>query len=358
MTDERIEAFIAEAKRISHSDWREIASAPFRFRVNWAGIMVGEEGQRATGWLLGGLLGATATVNLEASIDNGRLVDKAVRPDGEVLPEFLKTSSLSNLEHVAKALHTTEARARATRQRLHNVYTGLYHALHEANATKPCYLQFARAQLRMDDALSRLAQAVLSSRVAVEAQFKLTSEREAADRRDEALAWAASHVEQCQKAEKATDCDGIDAYLAKYPTGLHVAEAKAALASVQDAITRLRDDAAWVAADIPRCKSPEKSDACDGVEQYLKQRPNGLHAVEARELLRLKRFALAQLAVNEDNERRMVAIRKQRACLDGCVKALRRCQSACRAGDPSALMTCQRSCAAGYNDTCAPGCKP
>jgi hypothetical protein len=356
VNNDRLEELIAEAKQSSPSESSEFANAPFVFKVDWAGVPVGDEGHRADGWLRGGVLGATAIIYLDASTENGQLVNTVVRPDGEVIPGFLDAAQPGRLGQAAKALQATEARLEALRQRLDGVYTGLYRALHSANATTPCYLRFASAHVRMEDEISRLAKTVLASRVAVQAR-KMAAEREAAERREEALAWTASHVERCRKAETRTDCGEIDAYLAKYPAGLHAVEARAALASGLDAIQRARDLAAWAGANVPRCASPATSDACDDVKRYLEQHPNGAHAAQASELLRRKRFPLAQLAASEDTRRRLAAVRKRRGCLDECVKALHRCHSACRAGDPSALPNCQRACLSGYEDTCSRGCK-
>lgn len=57
-------------------------------------------------------------------------------------------------------------------------------------------------------------------------------------------AWRAADPEQCRNPETATSCDGVNAYVAAYPTGRYAGEAKDLLAESQSKLAELQEKVA------------------------------------------------------------------------------------------------------------------
>jgi hypothetical protein len=103
----------------------------------------------------------------------------------------------------------------------------------------------------------------------------------------EETVWNKARVTGCELPVSLAGCDAVRIYLAKYPTGAHVDEANKALAAGQPQLEKLqKDENAWQQAGVTACRAPGGKDACLGVELYLTKYPAGLHADEARTLLR------------------------------------------------------------------------
>jgi len=65
----------------------------------------------------------------------------------------------------------------------------------------------------------------------------------------------------------------VKAYLEKYPSGPHAADAKAAEEKGRPGIMAAVDRRRWSEAKPDACLAGETDDACDGVEQYLTKYP-------------------------------------------------------------------------------------
>jgi hypothetical protein len=176
----------------------------------------------------------------------------------------------------------------------------------------------------------------------IEAQ-RAREAKQAADADD--AEWQSSNVDACRNPKTADACDGIRNYLARYRNGAHagvanqlvdaaasplaeiqcrdsVAAASKADAQATDGRTpaaevlvswqqaktscgsswtdanqrsldlavaaqeRALDEASWQGAGPEKCRQPKESSDCDGAQAYIASRPAGLHASEAKMLLK------------------------------------------------------------------------
>jgi len=154
-------------------------------------------------------------------------------------------------------------------------------------------------EVRPDDVASLVAALGRSNRLAQFAQTKKQAgeaARAQADARSAESArvteeqyWNLAHVTACEMPTSLTGCDNVRIYLAKYPSGVHVEEAKRALATGQPKFEALqKDENAWAQAGAGACGAHAAPDACVGVELYVTKYPAGLHADRARALLGAK----------------------------------------------------------------------
>jgi hypothetical protein len=129
--------------------------------------------------------------------------------------------------------------------------------------------------------------------------------------------WKAGNVEGCKKPTTATACDGVKAYLEKYPTGKHAAEARAAMQEGETAAAAGKEEDVWKAAMVDQCKKPTKSYDCKGVEDYVAKYPTGAHVAEGKEAMKASEKAREGLKKAED-------AKKKAASRDDCIKECRR----------------------------------
>ena len=353
--DQHIE-LLKEAQYLRHEDWEAIANAPLVYDVDWGSALVGDESRNATEWIRGALLGRDASLTVGVSPTTRKLLDMSIDQKGVLIEDFVNEAPSSFQKEATEGLAALEKELGEQVEHLHALFTGMYMALDKARATTSCYRQFAEAELRMVSATTKLLETIRKSREVVEARYKSKQSEESAAAKEELAAWQASKSEQCRQPKKATDCDDLEAFLAKYPAGAHAEEAKAIVAAVEGTIRPLRDEAAWKAS-APSCRAPKASSDCDGVKDYVENFRNGNHMDEAEKLLRLRRAALAQLAAHEDAQRRVAAMRARQECSNQCVKALRGCQKDCSGGAPADMAACQKSCLSTFNQSCVPSCK-
>lgn len=354
--DDRLEDLRNDAKYLRHEAWEAVNEAPFTYRVKWEGALVGAESHNAMEWLRGALLGHDATLALGIGPSTRALIDMSVQPNGALIEDFVDHAPARSLREAADGLGKVVEEVKALRANLHELFTGLYLGLDKINATTTCYRDFAEAERRMQASVAAFLQTVEASHKALELRFQTRSQEEAEQLKRDRKAWSEANADRCREPKAATDCDGVEAYLAQFPEGEHAQEAKQILESVAPILTPLRDEAAWKAANVEDCRTPKSSRACDGVKAYVENHPQGRHADEARRMLRLRRNALAQLAAVEEQRRRMDVLRAKQKCVESCAKELRNCQKSCREGAPEALGGCHKACLATFRETCSPGC--
>ena len=124
-------------------------------------------------------------------------------------------------------------------------------------------------------------------------------------------------------------CERVKDYLAKYPTGLHAAEARAAVEKGTAAMVTMLDERDWNAANIAACREPKASTDCDAVKKYMNDHPTGAHVAEAREALDATQSKREKLEKKEERElereaKRIEAEEKKaqlEACKDQCREA-------------------------------------
>ncbi|MCA9627868.1 MAG: hypothetical protein KC766_09385 [Myxococcales bacterium] len=140
--------------------------------------------------------------------------------------------------------------------------------------------------------------------------------------------WVAGNAEGCKAGKTKDACDGVEAYLKKYPTGKHAADARQAIDDGKAAFEKSqeeakaadaaeKEEAAWKAAVVDQCKKPTKSYDCSDVEAYLRKYPTGKYAAEAKTAMKESEAKREALKKKED------AVKK-RANRADCVKSCRR----------------------------------
>ncbi len=113
-----------------------------------------------------------------------------------------------------------------------------------------------------------------------------TGMRDMRDQRDE-RDWVSIETVKCKIPARVEACNSLRQYVVHHPQGAHVQEAAEILAAAQPALEKLqRDDVAWQKANRNECASRRTPDACVGVEAYEMQFSSGVHADEARRLLK------------------------------------------------------------------------
>lgn len=144
--------------------------------------------------------------------------------------------------------------------------------------------------------------------------------------------WTAGNVEGCKSAKTDEACDGIEAYLKKYPTGKYAADARQAISDGKVALETAKADAkaadeaekeeaTWKAAVVDQCKKPTKSYDCKDVEAYLNRYATGKYAADAKAALKESEKAREALKKKED----AVKKRESRAdCIKSCKRAYER----------------------------------
>lgn len=95
--------------------------------------------------------------------------------------------------------------------------------------------------------------------------------------------WKAGNVDGCKAATKKEQCDGVRAYIAKFPSGAHTADGRAALQAADESIAKHEEEEAWKASALEVCQKPTKSYDCQAVEDFVKKYPSSAHAKEGRE---------------------------------------------------------------------------
>ena len=98
--------------------------------------------------------------------------------------------------------------------------------------------------------------------------------------------WNAADPTACKVPATLEACDAVRAYLVKHPQGKYAAEASRTLAAGAPTLERLRkDDNAWESAGAVECRTQKTREACVGVEVYVAKFPAGMHVAEAKRLL-------------------------------------------------------------------------
>jgi hypothetical protein len=129
--------------------------------------------------------------------------------------------------------------------------------------------------------------------------------------------WGAANVEACRKGETEKSCEGVKAYIEKYPSGKHTADARKAMTEGETNSVKNAEEKAWSAAAVDICLKPTKSYDCQGVEAYIKQYPTGAHVAEGKDAMKKSEKTREALAKTE-------AAKKKQENREECVKDCRR----------------------------------
>lgn len=171
------------------------------------------------------------------------------------------------------------------------------------------------------------------------------AEKRKAEEASERAAWSELVLAECTSPTQVNGCASVKRFLARYPSGEHAAEAKAALETGSPLVPKLADETAWSEARVSDCKVPKSTDGCDGVLAYLAAQPAGAHAEEARTMLDAAEPKLEQLRKNQEREQEAELARfdeeEKRAKRAECAKA---CSETCFGLAPSRYNACKSQC--------------
>ena len=136
----------------------------------------------------------------------------------------------------------------------------------------------------------------------------------------EQLAWNKSDIQRCAAPTTAQACDPARRFIADYPDGPHASEARAALDKGAPDLERLADDDAWTTArpSLEKCSSGKTSDlttldhACDAVQAYIDQHPQGRHTREASAAVKRGRATSAAMVAAIDRQQKAAEAAERR----------------------------------------------
>jgi hypothetical protein len=120
-------------------------------------------------------------------------------------------------------------------------------------------------------------------------QSRLDEQRlveEKQQQRADNVAWVDAGRDECERALTLEACKNVELYLAGFPDGLHADDAKHLVKQSRPKLALLQqDEIEWAKADPRSCEGTPSVATCVSVCSYLGRRPGGLHAADARELL-------------------------------------------------------------------------
>jgi hypothetical protein len=119
--------------------------------------------------------------------------------------------------------------------------------------------------------------------------------------------WKAADVESCRTAAASKACDGVRAYIAKYPAGKYTADGRKAMQEGDAHMASVQEENVWAAAVVEQCRKPTKSYDCKPVEDYLRKYPTGAHAAEAKSTLKSSEKTREDLAKKEEANRKQAS---------------------------------------------------
>jgi hypothetical protein len=129
--------------------------------------------------------------------------------------------------------------------------------------------------------------------------------------------WTAANADGCKAATKKEQCDGVRAYIAKFPAGSHTADGRAALQAADESMAKHAEEEAWKGAALDVCQKPTKSYDCQAIEDFLKKYPASGHGKEARDAVKATEKKREALRKTEDAA-------KKKANAAECEKSCRR----------------------------------
>ncbi len=148
--------------------------------------------------------------------------------------------------------------------------------------TRSAKLRAVGAERTAADERKQQAKEEAEAKREADEKAKIESNRK---RKDE-NAWIAANEVACREPRRTDACDGVQRYLADFPDGAHADEAKRTLEKAKPKLEMVqKDENAWASAGVQTCRRSQTRDACAGVEIYRTKFPAGLHADEAASLL-------------------------------------------------------------------------
>jgi hypothetical protein len=128
---------------------------------------------------------------------------------------------------------------------------------------------------------------------------KAREEEQKIEQQEEDL-WRAADVESCRKPTASKACDGVRAYIQKYPAGKYTADGRKAMQEGDAHMASVEEESVWAASVVEQCQKPTKSYDCKPVENYLKRYPTGAHAADAKAAIKSSEKAREELQKKEE----------------------------------------------------------
>jgi hypothetical protein len=205
------------------------------------------------------------------------------------------------------------------------------------------YIQQLR-QTERNEVARQQQQARTDARAKQQAESKAQQQR----RQEDDAAWNQVVSSECCTPTQITGCDSVKLYLAQFPNGQHVMEAKEALETGVPVIARITDERDWGASRAESCKSPRVSSDCDGISSYLQAQPAGAHVADARELLTRAEPRLIALRKAEEKQAKETEAKAER-------ESERALQAQERIDKRKAREQCKKECIGGPCFNLRPG---
>jgi hypothetical protein len=161
-------------------------------------------------------------------------------------------------------------------------------------------------------------------------------------------AWNQVVVSECTTPAQLTGGDATKLYLAQFPNGRHVTEAKKALETGVPIIAQLTDARDWSTSRAESCKVPRVSSDCESISSYLQAQPAGAHAADARELLARAEPKRTALRTAEEKQTKEAEAKSER-------DAERATQAQERDDKRMAREQCKKECIGGLCFNLRPG---
>lgn len=116
----------------------------------------------------------------------------------------------------------------------------------------------------------------------------------------------AAKLHVCGEPTHSSDCEAAQSYLGllgKYaPSSSDVGIVTTLLEGAKPKLEALSDHEAWAKTSVAECAAPISELGCQAVEQYMSQRPSGLHAAEARVALATGTPTLTKMVAKREAE--------------------------------------------------------
>jgi hypothetical protein len=161
----------------------------------------------------------------------------------------------------------------------------------------------------------------------------------------------ASVVAACEAPSRSTGCDALRRELEVNPAAAYAAELRATLETAKPRLDALRDSEAWAEARAEACAAPDDEDDCDGIEGYLARWPTGAYAAQARQTLTTGQAAMRKLEAQRRAEEAREAAEEAREAAEQARREAAAERERRRGGSGSSGQineTCARQCFADY----------
>ncbi|MBM4357260.1 MAG: hypothetical protein FJ096_04045 [Deltaproteobacteria bacterium] len=117
--------------------------------------------------------------------------------------------------------------------------------------------------------------------------------------------------QRCTTPDSLDDCDDLVRYAKTYPASRFAGAALALVGGAEPAFMAIRDDEAYARADAAGCRTPKTEEACDALKTYLSDWPSGRHVIEGRAALATGQPPIAKMIAAREAEERAAEAKRR-----------------------------------------------